>query len=414
MSKKILYALLSLVVAFGLWLYVITVENPNSESTFYGITVVLDNESVLNDRGLMILSDKVPTVTLKLGGNRNYLNKLSSSNIILVADLSRIYEDGEQSLTYTVQYPGDIPQNSIEILSQLPAQVSLTIAERLTQSIPVNVVYDGQVPEGYISDPNNVVLETKVVNATGPASVVKQIAEARVMVDLDDQTETIAQTYTYAFYDKNGNVVEHDMLTADVSEIKLSLQIQPYKEVPLKLEVIPGGGATEENSSVEMDMETVLIAGEQSLLDRIDSLLVDRIDLGTMTEDTELSYDIADLLPAGVTNVSAADQIHVTVQFPELKMQTFTVSRFLPQNVPEGMQVDILTNELSVTLRGPVSAMRKISAGQIQALVDFSSAEPGKTTYAVTILVPNVEDVGAVYNYTVTVKVSQVEAETEE
>ena len=60
MRKKILHALLALVVSFGLWLYVITVENPNSENTFYNIPVVLDNESVLNDRGLMILTEKAP------------------------------------------------------------------------------------------------------------------------------------------------------------------------------------------------------------------------------------------------------------------------------------------------------------------------------------------------------------------
>ena len=78
MRQKILYGLLALVVSFGLWLYVITVENPNSETTFYNIPVVLDNESVLTDRGLMVLNSKNPTVTLKLSGNRSHLNKLNS------------------------------------------------------------------------------------------------------------------------------------------------------------------------------------------------------------------------------------------------------------------------------------------------------------------------------------------------
>lgn len=397
MRKKILHALLALVVSFGLWLYVITVENPNSENTFYNIPVVLDNESVLNDRGLMILTEKDPVVTLKLGGNRSYLNKLSNSNITLVADLARIYEAGEQTLAYSISYPGDIPQNSIEVLSQLPAQITLTIAERLTQSVPVSVVYTGQVPEGFMTDKENLTLDTKAVNITGPASVVKQIAEARITVDLDDQTETISQTYTYTLYDKNGEIVDDDMLTADISEIKLTLKIQRYKEIALRLDVIPGGGATLENSSIVMDTESLLISGSEQLLESLgDAILLDTVNLGELTEDTVLTYNIADLLPEGITNVSGIEKVNVTIQFPELKMRTLQVTQILPQNVPAGMHAEILTKELAVTLRGPAAVVDSLTVDQIQALVDFSNAELGTDTYKVTFRISGAEGVGAV------------------
>ena len=409
MRKKILHALLALVVSFGLWLYVITVENPNSENTFYNIPVVLDNESVLNDRGLMILTEKDPVVTLKLGGNRSYLNKLSNSNITLVADLARIYEAGEQTLAYSISYPGDIPQNSIEVLSQLPAQIKLTIAERLTQSVPVSVVYTGQVPEGFMTDKENLTLDTKAVNITGPASVVKQIAEARITVDLDDQTETISQTYTYTLYDKNGEIVDDDMLTADISEIKLTLKIQRYKEIALRLDVIPGGGATLENSSIVMDTESLLISGSEQLLESLgDAILLDTVNLGELTEDTVLTYNIADLLPEGITNVSGIEKVNVTIQFPELKMRTLQVTQILPQNVPTGMHAEILTKELAVTLRGPAAVIDSLTADQIQALVDFSNAELGTDTYKVTFRISGAEGVGAVNSYTVPATISMI------
>ena len=40
MRNKILSGLLSLVIAFGLWLYVITYVSPGSEETYYNIPVV--------------------------------------------------------------------------------------------------------------------------------------------------------------------------------------------------------------------------------------------------------------------------------------------------------------------------------------------------------------------------------------
>ena len=71
MKRKIIYALLSVVIAFGLWIYVITTVSPEWEETYYNIPVVLNNETVLHDNGLMLLEEQTPTVTLKLSGKRS-------------------------------------------------------------------------------------------------------------------------------------------------------------------------------------------------------------------------------------------------------------------------------------------------------------------------------------------------------
>jgi hypothetical protein len=406
MKRKILHILLAVAVSLGLWLYVITVENPNSENTFYSIPVVLDNESVLHDRGLMVLSAEVPTVTLKLNGNRSYLNKLNNSNITLVADLSRIYEAGEQPLSYNIRYPGDIPQNSIEVLSQLPAQVTLTITERLTQNVPVKVVYEGQVPEGYMTDTKNLTLDTKFINVTGPAFVVKEIAEARITVNLTNQTETISQTYSYTYYDKNGEVVEHEKLTADVPEVKLTLKIQRYKQIALKLDVIPGGGATLDNTKITMDIDSLFISGSEQLLEGLDTIVLGEIHLGMVYQDTTLTYTIADLLPEGITNITNTEKVNVTIDLPDLETKTFQINQILPQNIPAGVHVDIMTKELTVTLRGPANVIDRMTADQIQVLVDFSEAKPGADSYQATIHVAGAEGVGAMGRYDVQAQVS--------
>ena len=47
MKNKVLAILMSVVVAFGLWMYVITVVSPESEKTYYDIPVVLQNKNIL-------------------------------------------------------------------------------------------------------------------------------------------------------------------------------------------------------------------------------------------------------------------------------------------------------------------------------------------------------------------------------
>ena len=407
MRRKILYALLAFVISFGLWVYVITVENPEAEDTFYNIPVVLDNESALTERGLMIITEKTPTVTLRLFGNRSYLNKINNSNITLVADLSRVFEAGEQQLSYSIGFPGDIPQNSIKIQSQLPAQITVTIVERSTKEVPVNVIYSGQVPEGFMTDKENLTLDHKTVQITGPASIVNEIAEARITVGLDGQTESISQSYRYALYNKSGELVDDDLLTANVSEIKLGLKIQRYKEIQIHLgAIVPGGGATAENTSVVADVQSILISGSEQLLQGLDSITLDSIYLGELTADTVLTYTIADLLPEGITNISGIEKVNVTVKFPKLKTKTFQVTQFVQQHVPENMSAEILTKVITVTLRGPEAQINKLTADRIQAVVDFSQAALGTGTYKVTIRIIGADEVGAVYSYTVSAKLT--------
>ena len=412
MRQKILYGLLALVVSFGLWLYVITVENPNSETTFYNIPVVLDNESVLTDRGLMVLNNKAPTVTLKVSGSRSHLNKLNSSNITLVADLSRIYESGEQSISYSISFPGDIPQNSIEILSQLPAQIGLTIVERDSKEVPVNVVTTGKVAEGFMPIKQKMTLDHSTIRVAGPASLISEIAEARITIDIEGRKEHIDQSFRYTFYDKNGNAITDNSLTASVSEVEVTLLIQRYKEIPVILgNIIPGGGANKENTTIKVDVEKIVVAGSEQVLSSLNSLLLGDIDLGAIREDGVLTVQLADKLPDGVTIVSGEERANITVDLPKLATKTLQVTQFRPDNLPEDMNVRFLTVLMSVEFRGSTTEINKLSSSQIVAVVDFTGAELGTDTYKVTFRIDGYTTVGAMTgSYTVNAELTALTA----
>lgn len=387
MKQKILYGLLALVVSFGLWLYVITVENPESEATFYNIPVVLDNESVLTDRGLMVLTNKTPTVTLKLSGNRSYLNKLNSSNITLVADLSRIYDSGEQTISYSIVFPGDIPQNSIDILSQLPAQIGLTIVERDSKEVPVNVYFSGKAAEGYMPIKEKMILSHNAIRVAGPASLISQITEARITVDIDGRKDHIDQSFRYTFYDKNGNQVTEDSLITDVPEIDLTLLIQRYKEIPVVLgNVISGGGAFYPgDTKINWSVDKVTVAGSEQLLAGLESLSLGDIDLGAIdSSNNVLTVQLANILPDGVTVVSGQKEVTITITLGNLETKTITVTQFEAINVPEGMGVEFITKQMPVTVRGKASELKLLQDTQVVAVVDFTNAALGADNYSVT------------------------------
>ena len=400
MKNKLLTALLSLVLAFGLWLYVITVVSPGSEDTYTNIPVVLQNEGMLQERGLMITNQELPTVTLRLAGNRTDLNKLNSSNITISVNVSSIGAAGEHSLSYNVSFPGDVPNNAITTQSRNPDTVKLTVEERVSKMVPVVPVYNGTVPEGFIADKENCLLDHEDVPITGPARVVSQIAEARILVELEGKSESINESLAYTLCDKDGEPVDVAMITTNVEAVNLTLRIMRVKELAVKVTVVAGGGATEQTSQITVEPKTILVSGSENLLDDLTELNLGTIDLGEQLTDTVLKFPIT--LPEGVTNETGVTEASVDIRFPNLRTKTLSVTQINAVNVPEGMNAQIITKVLEIRFRGPKALIDSMQEADVEVNVDFSQAQSGTATMrADVILADKYKDVGAVGSYSV-------------
>lgn len=409
MKSKVLTALLSLVIAFALWSYVITVEQPESEETFYNVPVVLDGSSVLDGRSLMITSETDLTVTLKLSGSRSDLNKLRSSDITVLADLTKIYEAGEKSLTYSVSFPGD---SAIEVISKEPANISLTVVEWASKEIPVEVQFQGAVPEDYVADKQDMVLDTNVVRITGPREVVDRIAKAVVYPDLTDRTEGFTESYRFTLCDILDQPVEDvSAITTDEGEIGVTLSIRKVQDVTLTYEIISGGGLTAGDVRVTLDYESITVAGSTAALEGLTEISLGQIDLGTLTENTVLQFVVK--LPDGVSNLSGINEITAAVTLPEVETRSFTVTNFQQRNMPVGKTAQILAQRLEVKIRGMGPILDSLKPENITALVDFTGAEAGRAKFDVEIQISGVENVGAVGVYSVYAEVFDSAADTD-
>ena len=410
MKRKLIYGLLSVLIAIGLWLYVVTVVNPEWEDTFTNIPVILENEEILLDRGLMLASDEDPKVTLRLSGNRTDMIKLNNSNITIRADLSRIYSAGEQTLSYSIVYPGDVPNNAFEIISQTPQQITLSVVERKSKDVDVQVVFNGAVPEQYIAFKDKATLDYEKITITGPADVVDSIVTAKVEVDLQNQTEMISQLYNYVLCDAEGNAVETDWIKANTQQVLYTLRIQKWKDVSLRVDVLDGGGLKKDDCQITQSLGTIRVSGsEKQLADLEDELLLGTIDLSQILENQVIEYSIT--LPEGVTNLSETDVVDVTVKIPQLATKKFTVKTIQQVNVPTGMKVNISTTSKTVTIRGPEAYLKSLTAQDLVIQVDFANAEAGMATFVARVVVTNAKlagHLGAVGVYDVAATVTAI------
>lgn len=411
MKSKIITLLLAVLFSCGLWLFVVTVEQPESENTYYDIPVIYQNdgEALLKDRGLMIVSER-PTVTLKLKSTRTNLRNLNESNINIFVSLANITAAGNHKLNYSISYPGNIPSGEVSVVSASMEQISIKVEKRITKPIPVAPVYLGSVPNGMIAHTEEVELDNETIEVTGPESVMEKITQAVIQVDLEGQTQTIAGEYPYTLCDENGEPVDSALLTTNVEAVNLMLKIQRVKEIDLKVKVIAGGGATEETSTILIDPAKIRVSGPEALLADLSYLEIGTIDLGAMTKAETMHFDI--VLPEGITNETGVTSVKVDVTFPNLLTRKIPVTNIQILNLPEGLEAELITESIELTIRGLATQVDAIKDSDLTVTVDLADAQPGTFTKGVNVSIdPKYMNVGTMGTYSVSVTVQEATEE---
>jgi len=412
MTKSKLYSLvLSLLISFGLWLFVVNNVSREDDRTYYNVPVVMEGESVMNERNLMITSKSANTVSLHLSGARSDLNKLSAGNNLTVkVDLTKIYEPGEKiPLTYTPVYPGDVSEGAITVESKSPTDLYVNVDYRRTKEIPVSVKWGGERSENYLYDMENVMMDYSEITVIGPAAVVDLIDHAEVEVDLTNRVESISESFRYTLCDAEGEPVDAEMVTTNAEEVRVDVTIQRIKKMMLRVDAVYGGGATDQNTEIQVTPETIRVSGGEAVLAELgDTYSLGTINLADVERSTELKYTIN--LPEGVTNQTGVSEATVSIKFSNLVTKEFTIDNFQTVNLPEGMEAEIINANLTVKVRGPAAQISKLTEKDITAVVDFSAAEVGTATYKATIVLgEGFGDVGSLKTSSVSATVQMAE-----
>ena len=374
MKNKFLMILLSVVLSCALWLYVALVVSPESEASYENVPVILDGITALENRDLMIVSDTNLWVDLELVGNRQDLNKLSSANITVLADLSHITQPGEHAVKYSVLYPGIAQTGAIDTKNQDPQYITVSVVERSQKTVPVKVKYVGSVPENYIA--LDAVLDHSTVTVTGPKNEIDRIDHASIVIELTGRTMDIVSAYQYILCDVTGTRVQNTgHITASASEIRGTVKINQIKKVRLVYGILSGGGIDQSKvtvTPVNEEYTWITVSGSQAVLSKIDEIYLGDIDLSMQTQSGRVTFSIQ--RPAGVDNISGIWAVSYDVEIPSLETRQFQVhsENFELVNVPENIRVEFISKECPVLLRGLAEDLDKLTAANIRVVVDYA------------------------------------------
>ena len=415
MRNKLLSIAVALLASFVLWLYVVTVVNQEvTNEPIDDIAVTFSgSDQIQEDYSLVITEGAEATVDLRVTCSHQTRTRLSSSNISVVVDVSRIREPGEYTLDYTIVYPNGVANSDVTARGT-PQRISITVERFTSKTVQVRGVLSGSVAEGYYASamecsPNEITLE-------GPESLIDQVSYAQVVIDEANLTETVVQNCEYTLIDGDGNPLENAYVTAtsngvSVETIEVRQPVLRMKDVPLTIEFLEGGGLTSDDMIWNCEPTVVTVAGEPDLLETINSITVAQFDLSTLTES--ISEDMPVTLPNGLVNVRELESVRVNVSINTNRVATDTVriTDFVVINEPDGLTADVMTVQLSVTIRGPVDEVDQIDASDIRAVVDVDGLSEGTQSVPVTIEIAGSTGVAAIGDYSAAVNLTQESAE---
>ncbi len=430
LTRNLGLKIVSFLLAMGLWLLVVNIDDPVVRWTYLDVPVTIKNADVITNQGMIyeVLdgTDVIPRVTVY--APRSVGESINKSDIVATADMNTLNSLNILQVEFSVPRMG----NKISDIRGSADSVKVSIENKKNIQLVLETNVTGDAPEGYVV--GNVTTDQNLVRVAGAESIVSRVDSAVINIDmntLSEFTSDITTSVPVRLYDAEGNEVEGSTLTKNPENVMITIEILSTKDVPLRFEVegeaAEGYGLT---GVVTSDVQTVRIAGRRSALNNVNEIVIppEAFDVSEISEDLTTEVDICDYLPENVmmADKSSSKPVGVTVGVEretttEYSLQAEDVRL---SNVPEGLECSLegLDEEYTVSITGIRSVMGNVNERNLEASLDVAAwmreqglreLMPGR--YLVTLQYNNPEYTELDAPVTATMIVSEVtEGDTEE
>ncbi|MGE4275783.1 MAG: YbbR-like domain-containing protein [Lawsonibacter sp.] len=404
-ESKWVYVLLSILLAVVFWLYVRAELDPPQASWFYNVPVEITGESVLTRQGLTASALSTEEVSLRVEAPASVLDSLSRNrkDFWVTLDVSKCVE-GENRLTYTPSWPTNINTENVTTVNREPEGIIVTVEKLYTNTFNVEFQLRGKVADGYQAGTPAISPETVVVS--GAVEQVSQVAKVVAVLEDDDLDERFAGDLPLKLFNSAGEELTDLDVTLDSDYAYVVLPVVVEKEIPLTVNFLPGGGATEEDMSWEINPSTIVVSGAEADLQDLTELSLGSVDLSKVVGTNNITFPIS--LDPSLENVSGITSATVTVTVNGLSTRTFDVNNIQLSNVPNGYSVTSATQVRTVVVRGREEDLENIDVSQLRIVADMSEiTSVGTYSVPVKVYLDANSSVGVIGDYSIVVKISK-------
>jgi len=376
-STKYLGKLPRLIVSLLLALtLVLSVNGLSTKTSQLPQDIVIAPANIKEGLAANLGSDK--KVSLIITAPRSRWQQLSADAFSASIDLGDRSEG-----TYDLPINVTAKVGEVKVVRIKPERITVTVEPVIKKTVAVVVNYTGKAANDLL--PGEAKIDPAKVEVSGAKSVITDLSQAQISVNLDNQTQAIEQKYGLTAVDSGSKIIEG--LTFSPSEVAAKIPLikaGKNKTVGIKPKLTgqPAGGYWV--SSIEVDPPAITVTGPVDLLQDLSQLETESVSLAGLSADTTVNVNLS--YPSGISSVGEVRKVNLSIKVSP----TSTTKVVNPELIFDG-----LSSGLKVTNMDPA---------QISAIVSGSSALLADGEKSKVKIVLDLSAYKSAGNYSLTIK----------
>jgi len=379
-TNNLVLKISSLAVAFLVWIIVVNVSNP---IVTRNISVPLNvvNANIITDAGKTYSLMGANSVTVSYEVRSRDQSRISASDFNASIDLGDMYD-----ITGAVPIAVEVVNNKdliIGAVASKPSIVRVSIEDLQRKEFTLTTKITGTPSDGF--SVGEVKLDKTNVVVTGPVSVIGQISQIGVEIDVTGLDSDESGRAELKYFDANGNafVISDNRVSKSFDNVGYSLVMLNGRTLALNFDV--GGTAAQgyKFTGAESTTKSIQVRGQPEVLEGLDSITVPASALSVegATGDVNITVDIKNFLPANVTAVGDT-KVNVTLKVEALdkKSLTLTVNDLNIVGAKPGAATNIVPEKITVVVSGLSANLESVTNADLKATLDVSEMNVGSNT----------------------------------
>lgn len=213
----------------------------------------------------------------------------------------------------------------------------------------------------------------------------------------------------FVLQDKDGEDLTDLDFDCSADTVKVTMPVIKTVDLPLLVNLIPGGGISDINQFVKctVNPHSITVSGDEKALADLKEIVLGEIHLAEVMGKETFEYDIE--LDPELENVSGISTATVTVEITGLETVQTEVTNIELSNVPRGFAATSVTRSFNVVVRGTKDALGALKNYTLTAKADLSEIDhaAGRYTVPVKVYLTGLKDAGVVGSYKIVVDLVQ-------
>ncbi len=383
-TNNLWWKLLSIILAFLIWLIVVNYEDPMTTRIITDISVEKINEEAITSEMKAIEYREGESISVRVRGKRSVVDRMTNRDVYAYADLEK------KSITGAIDIQIEVA-DGVTVLDKMPSVMMVDLENIITVQKEIQYYMEGEPNENYVYlDP---VISPNNIEIQGPESKIGLIKSVLVPVNIEGVTRDVTLYSTPQVIDDNNNIIRG--LDKNITQVQIQVPIDKVKSIDILTNIGDLAAEGFEIVGLSLSQEQLRVRGDEADVDAINNVTISDIDVSDLTMTTTVSVDLVDLLPSGVFIHNDIQTVELVLQVEPIVEKTIEINSgdITLRSLPENMQFNYIDEtSYEVTFRGLQTQLDEVTIDRISPNINVDNLTEGIHDVELNFFVPsNVE-----------------------